>query len=508
MTISMSAAGLRRLAPRTAALMHPRVKIALAVAAIGLLYVVLAHELFTGLGGYWLRDFDESRHIASAMEMLHRGDWLVNTYRGAPDYWNLKPPLSFWAIMLSVQAFGASALSVRLPSALATVLCCAVCTTVSWRWRGPIAATVTTAAFASSIHLVDLHSGRTADPDALFVLFMTLSVFSTVGAIRRPWLLVAATTMFTAAFLTKSYHAVLVLVFATAVLVVFRRTSLLRARHLLVSLLGFAPLLTWAIARYRFDGLDFFRAMVLTDVVARSESEIEGHTGGPDYYLSNLQVTFGPWVLVLGMAVVALASALTWRRIIALVKHSDEARRFVALLGWVVLVFVAFSAVASKLPWYAISALPTLTVLIGVTVAAALARIGRPVGLALVAACLVAGWLGQVTITQQRLTENATAVQLALSQLEQGQLAPGQHIYVDPVLSGWQQSFVALVDMHTTAVTMDGFDAGWRTDPASRPVILVQHGSAAYQAVMAEKPKILVSYLDWSILERTTGPLS
>lgn len=506
MTLSVSALGLRRIAPRAQSLARSHIAMAASVAAIALLYVLLAHDLFKDLGAYGLRDFDESRHIASAMEMLHRGDWLVNTYRGAPDYWNLKPPLSFWAIMLSVQAFGASALSVRLPSAIATLLCCALCTTVAWRWRGPIAAIVTTAAFGSSLHLVDFHSGRTADPDALFVLFMTLSVFSTVAALRRPWLLVASTSFFSAAFLTKSYHAALAFVFAVVVVALARRSSAVRIRHLVVALLGFAPLVVWAIARYQYDGLEFFRAMVLTDVVARSEAEVEGHTGGPEYYLTNFQVTFGPWLLVFGMALVLLISGLTWRQARTMVQRSDQARAFLALSGWVVLVVAAFSAAASKLPWYAIPALPALSLLIGVSVAAALRRVSRPAALVILTACLGATWLGQISIAQARQTEGPTSVQLALSQLAHGQLSAGQHIYVDPVLSGWQQSFVAIVDMHSTAITMDGFDAGWRTDPAKHPVILVQHGSAAYNAVMADRPKVLVSYLDWSIVERTTGP--
>lgn len=53
--------------------------------------------LFTNLGETGISDCDEARHGINAYEMMQSGDYVVTTYRGEPDYWNLKPPLTdYW----------------------------------------------------------------------------------------------------------------------------------------------------------------------------------------------------------------------------------------------------------------------------------------------------------------------------------------------------------------------------------------------------------------------------
>ena len=52
-------------------------------------------NVFFLLGNVPVEAWDEARHGVSAYEMLVSHAWIVNTYRGEVDYWNLKPPLSF-----------------------------------------------------------------------------------------------------------------------------------------------------------------------------------------------------------------------------------------------------------------------------------------------------------------------------------------------------------------------------------------------------------------------------
>ena len=47
--------------------------------------------LFTNLGEATISDCDEARHGVNAYEMMQSGDYVVTTYRGHTDYWNLKP---------------------------------------------------------------------------------------------------------------------------------------------------------------------------------------------------------------------------------------------------------------------------------------------------------------------------------------------------------------------------------------------------------------------------------
>ena len=69
---------------------------------LGFLFLLTAAGflLFSRLGDFVICECDESRHGANAYEMLQSGDYVVSTYQGEVDYFNLKPPLSFYGIVL------------------------------------------------------------------------------------------------------------------------------------------------------------------------------------------------------------------------------------------------------------------------------------------------------------------------------------------------------------------------------------------------------------------------
>lgn len=73
---------------------------------------------FHNLGANAIADFDEARHAVNAYEMMRNGDYLVNTYMGETDLWNLKPPLGYWTVMLGYALFGYTALGLRFASAV------------------------------------------------------------------------------------------------------------------------------------------------------------------------------------------------------------------------------------------------------------------------------------------------------------------------------------------------------------------------------------------------------
>ena len=66
----------------------------------GLAFVAIV--LLSAVNAFWrldtapVRDWDEARRGVAAHEMLESGNHLVHTYRGAVDYWSLKPP--FWRL--------------------------------------------------------------------------------------------------------------------------------------------------------------------------------------------------------------------------------------------------------------------------------------------------------------------------------------------------------------------------------------------------------------------------
>ncbi|GAB6195876.1 glycosyltransferase family 39 protein [Lysobacter xanthus] len=87
--------------------------------AIAALAVVLALA-FLGNRGIW--DPDEGRYTNVALNMLATGDWLVPHRSPEVAHWT-KPPLTYWAIAASVEAFGTNAMAARVPAALSYLLC-------------------------------------------------------------------------------------------------------------------------------------------------------------------------------------------------------------------------------------------------------------------------------------------------------------------------------------------------------------------------------------------------
>ncbi len=64
---------------------------------------------------------DEGRYSAVAVEMIDSGNWLVPHRH--PEHEHLsKPPLTYWALATSMEAFGRNTWALRLPSALAFAL--------------------------------------------------------------------------------------------------------------------------------------------------------------------------------------------------------------------------------------------------------------------------------------------------------------------------------------------------------------------------------------------------
>jgi hypothetical protein len=98
-----------------------------------LLTGALAWLMFGHLCTAWINDYDEARHGVNAYEMIRSGDYVVNTYQGLPDGWNLKPPLSLWLIALGYRTFGYNAFALSFFSALSGLL--AVLAVASWAYR-------------------------------------------------------------------------------------------------------------------------------------------------------------------------------------------------------------------------------------------------------------------------------------------------------------------------------------------------------------------------------------
>ena len=139
-----------------------------------------------------------------------------------------KPPVSIWAMALSVRMFGLNAWSILVPQALMGVASVGVLYATVRRWFSPAAALLSGAVLALTPVAVLMF--RFNNPDAMLVLLLTVAAYATVRALERAgtWWLVLAGSAVGFAFLTKMLQALLVVPALALVYLVAAPTPLRR----------------------------------------------------------------------------------------------------------------------------------------------------------------------------------------------------------------------------------------------------------------------------------------
>lgn len=331
---------------------------------IVLILLLTIFNLYDNLGKFPIYSWDEARHGVSAFQMMKSGNYIVNMYRNHYDYWNLKPPLSFWSIILGFKIFGFNEFGFRFFSGIYTLGTILFVTAFTWKKYGPHTSLIATLAISSSTQLLINHSGRTGDADALFVFLFTVSIVSMLLSEGNLWWLSLSGFAFSLAFLTKSWHAINILAIQGLFLLFTGIIRRLRLKHWIVSILTtFLPILIWAVARFQYDGMTFFSKMVSIDLLSKTTSVIERHVGGPFYYVIFLFEFFGPWMLLLIiLAGIEIQNSFFLKQ----KRHFKFNSRTIGIFLWVFIPLLFFSIAKTKVRWYIIPVYPPLSILIGI----------------------------------------------------------------------------------------------------------------------------------------------
>jgi 4-amino-4-deoxy-L-arabinose transferase-like glycosyltransferase len=228
---------------------------------------IAIYMLFFHLGQSPLQPWDESRHGATALEMLKHHRYIINTYEGKNDYWNLKPPLSFWAIALSVWIFGKSIFSIRLASALSSS---ALFIVIAWFMRsryGIHSAIISLILIISCQELFIFHGFRSADADAMYLFCMVTGTLLTLPPSSTLKLTLAA-FLGALAFLLKSWHGLclgipFLFFYGWAI---YQKSF--KFQEIYYPAIAFiTPILLWGVLRYSADGWLFFQQAWHTDLI-------------------------------------------------------------------------------------------------------------------------------------------------------------------------------------------------------------------------------------------------
>lgn len=402
---------------------------------VAFVLLLMTLNVFAGLGSVALNDSDEARYGVAAWEMLHNRSFIVTTYAGQAEYWNLKPPLGYWLMALSFWIFGPSPFALRLPSALCAIGVVALAMAVSRRWLGRRASLLTGLFLATAYGFLTNHGARSGDLDAMLTLLLLAATFEVSRLDKSPWRVVTLGALLGLGFLLKSF-AILPLG-VTAGLYVLWTGSWRRQRMLpcLLALLAFVlPGAAWAAARIHADGSShFLEVMVQEDLFARSTSIIDKVTYSPFGYLKTLLDRFAPWPLLI-LAAVFFAARDERFRLRALGRRLTRGR-LPFLLLWAVVPLVLFSVSRTQHHWYLDPTYPAWAMLAALAALELVRRAPATSRRAAVLACiLVPLSLCEVRVLYRvLLAEKAPASQRFLASLAKHRMELGSELQTGPL---------------------------------------------------------------------------
>jgi 4-amino-4-deoxy-L-arabinose transferase-like glycosyltransferase len=339
---------------------HYPLKIVYTLLTIFLLALAL-FNIFYGLSKFPIFSWDEARHGVSAYEMLKERNFIINTYKNKIDYWNLKPPLSFWMTIAGYKIAGFNTLGLRLFSAVFAILTILMVALFVLKKHGLVASFLSALSLTTSTQFLIHHSARTGDADSLFVFLFTSSILSMLLSDQnKQWLYVSG-ILFSLAFLTKSWHAGNIIIIISLYLLstgTYRRIRYRGWFLLFACMVG--PIILWGIIRYQYDGLTFFKNMITYDLLKRSSVPIEGHIGSTFYYFQIIWRFSKFWLMLLiGFLMIYLYHFKS-----KFIKP-NVSFYMIGLCLWLVVPFTLYSIAETKIKWYILPIYPALSILIG-----------------------------------------------------------------------------------------------------------------------------------------------
>lgn len=348
-----------------------------------LLSAITAFLCFRCLGIGAVDSWDEARHGISAYEMMQNGNYLINTFKGEADYWNVKPPLSFLTIIAGFSLFGYTAVGLRFFSAL-SYLITTVCTGLFAKRYGKLASLLAMAFLCANYFPFKAHLVRAGDADSLYLLLFTFAMLAMLKIRENSRWLYVCGLCFSLGFLTKSFHAGMITAVGGLFLLLTGELKKMRPRvwaGFLASAL--LPALLWAVLRFQYDGMTFFQKMYEADIAGRTASGgLEGHGFPFGFYFTsifwNFDYIYGFLSLVVILGILCLLIR-PLRKTDTPMPKSDQ----IGILLWLFVPLLGFSLVSTKLMWYVYPCIVPLCLLAAVFISSFLKNAKAPAWLLL-----------------------------------------------------------------------------------------------------------------------------
>jgi 4-amino-4-deoxy-L-arabinose transferase-like glycosyltransferase len=459
---------------------------------LAIILAVAAFNLFYNLGVEPIRDWDEARHGVNAYEMLRNKDYIVNTFAYEADYYNLKPPLSYWMVMAGYKLAGFTPLGLRIFSAISafsTILIVALF--VKYK-HGVLASIISAAVLTSTVQYIISHCARTGDADSLFVLLFTLSMLSMALMEKsRRWLYLAGFS-FSLAFLAKSWHSgaiaavggIYILFSGYILKIKLKEWALFIASTVL-------PVLLWGVVRYTRDGFEFFKEMITYDLLARTATPLEGHAGSVYYYILTLRYYYFYWIIII------CAGFLLYLLFCREDLKQQGWRYVLALALWIVVPLLLFTKAKTKLSWYIIPIYPAMAICIGVFCSNLLKLKGRNLVLKLIVSVALLGsfYKSERMILDKIVKVEPNGVQNTLMLLKGSREFRGANIYTVCGTYGgpkhWDQSAFLAAELYGDLKPQGGGVDNFMKDSSSSALIIMPKDVEAEDMIKKNHLKIV-----------------
>jgi 4-amino-4-deoxy-L-arabinose transferase-like glycosyltransferase len=288
--------------------------------------------------------------------MLDSGDYFAPHFNFVPRA--QKPPLTYWAVLLSYKLFGVSEFAVRVPSALAAMGVIIFCYGLGRRLFNPQAAIIASIIACTTARIFIL--ARRLPIDILLLFFLTGTLFFLVRAIqinkRSAW---AYAYLFASlGFLTKGPVALFIPGVSYLVWALWAHRFRLRAVYIFTGTAIFMIIaLPWYALIYYKHGWTYIAPFFLRDNLGRFASESLGPSRGALYYLAVGLSDFFPWSI---LALCAVGILWISRKSMAPLKSLE----FGLPLIWCVCTFLLFSLSKNKQEYYIAPLYPAAAIII------------------------------------------------------------------------------------------------------------------------------------------------
>ncbi|MCD6062483.1 MAG: hypothetical protein K0R82_394 [Flavipsychrobacter sp.] len=332
--------------------------------------LIAVYPVFAHLGYLPIQLWDESRLAMNAFEMHRSGEWLVTTFDGEPDLWNTKPPLMIWLQVLCIKLNGLNELSIRIPSAIATL---ATFLFLYWfaavKLRNPLLGAVICLVLITCPGYIGLHRTRTGDYDALLTFFTTAHcIFLYLYAEeKKTSYFYFCLLMLIGGAMTKGVAAMIFLPAMVVYLAFTRQLAyILKRRELYIGIAVFALCITayYLLREWRLQG--YLNAVLYNDVTGRFGDP--SATDGNDYlyYARNILTgSFSWWALLLPVALVYFL----------LTRNTSVKRLGLYMLSLGLFYFIVVSISRTKNTWYDMPVYPLASLAVALFITTAFSRL-------------------------------------------------------------------------------------------------------------------------------------